>query len=171
VWGNKNFPMIIKISVVDEADTDIDFVQLVDNRKEVISFEASPHEKVIENIMRFLHNADVNPKPRGYENIVRKEIYDVGIKDRDGKTFARVRVTLTKEVVGKIYVGQEWNVNVVPEFDNEDGEIVEIPSDFELTLYEEMFDSPGIFAVSLETYQITKKNGTRVMIVRNKEQG
>lgn len=170
VWGNKDFPMIIKIKVVDFADKNIKFVQVVDSRKEVVNFESSPHEKVIERIMRFLHNSSVNPKPRGYENIVRKEIYDVGIKNREGVTFARVRVSLTKEVVGKIYVGQEWNVNIVPEFDNENGETIDIPDRFSLTLYEEMFDSPGVFAVSLETYSITKEHGTRVMIVRNKEQ-
>ncbi|WP_294961555.1 hypothetical protein [Sulfurimonas sp.] len=169
VWGNKDFPMIIKIDIVDDADKNINFVQVLNSRKEVINFESNPHEKVLENIMRFLHNSEVNKKPRGYENIVRKEVYDVAIRDRQGVIFARVRVSLTKEVAGKIYVGQEWNVNIVEEFDNEN-ETVEIPNGFYLTLYEEMFDSEGVFAVSLETYTITKEHGTRVFIVRNKEQ-
>lgn len=169
VWGNKDFPMIINLKIVDNADKNIDFIQVLDSREEVLNFEASPHEKVIETIMRHLYNDEVNKKPSGYKNVVRKEIYDVGIKDRDGITFARVRTTLTKEVVGRKYVGQVWNVNIVPEFDNERDETIDIPNDFQLALYEEMFDSPGVFAVSLETYKISKKSGTRIMLVRAKE--
>jgi hypothetical protein len=170
VWGNKDFPMVLKVNVVDKnhGDTDINFVQTVDNRKEVIKFESNPHEKVIEKIMRYLYNPSVNKKPRGYEEIVRKDIYDVGIEDENGVVISRVRASLVKESVGRRYVGQVWNVNIVPEFENKN-ETVVIPDGFYLTLYPEMFDAPGVFAVSLETYRITKKHGTRVMIVRRKE--
>jgi hypothetical protein len=169
VWGYKDYPIILKIKVVDYGDVNLNFINEVDRRADVLDFEASPHEKILERITRFLHNSEANPKPRGYDNIVRKEIYDVGIKDRDGLTFARVRVSLLREIVGKTYTGQEWNVNVVGEFDNENGDEVLIPEGFELTLYEEMFDSQGVFSVSLETNNITKEHGTRVMIVRRKE--
>jgi len=165
VWGNAEFPMIVKIKVVDKADKNIDFIQILDKRSEVITFESSPHEKVIENIMRFLYNSEVNKKPSGYENVARKELYDVAIKDRNGDVFARVRVSLSKEVVGRRYTGQVWNVNIVPEFDNEH-ETIEIPEGFRLSLYEEMFDKSGVFAISLETYRVTKEHGTRLMIVR-----
>jgi len=169
VWGNKDFPMIVNLKVLDVGDTNIEFVQLVESRKEVLDFEASAHEKVIERITRHLYNPDVNRKPGGYENVTRKEIYEVGIRDREGLTFARVRVELLREVVGRRYVGQEWNVNIVPEFEDEDGNTIEIQKDFYLNLYEEMFDNHGVFSVSLETYRITPKHGTRVIIVRTKE--
>lgn len=170
VWGYKDFPMIIELNVKDTADKDIEFVQLLDKRDDVINFEANPHEKVIEKIMRFLYNSNVNPKPRGYENIIKKKIYDVEIKDRDNNIFARIRVSLLNEIVGKKYIGQIWNVNIVPEFDVSD-ETINIPDAFSLNLYEEMFDSPGVYAVSIETYTITKEHGTRVMLVRKKDGG
>lgn len=170
VWGNRDFPMVLKLHVVkkNQGDTDINFVQTVDNRQEVIKFESNPHEKVIERIMKYLYNPVVNKKPRGYEEIVRKDIYDVGIEDESGVVVARVRASLVKESIGRRYVGQVWNVNIVPEFENRN-ETVTMPDGFYLTLYPEMFDAPGVFAVSLETYRITKKHGTRVMIVRRKE--
>ncbi len=167
VWGNSEFPMVIKIKVVDDADKNIEFIQIVSKRSEVANFESSPHEKVIERIMKSLYNSELHPKPRGYENVARKELYDVEIKDRDNSPFARLRVSLSKEYVGKKYIGQVWNVNVLPEFDTEDNTI-EIPDGFKLSLYEEMFDSQGVYAVSLETYQITKGHGTRIMLVREK---
>ncbi len=170
IWGNKDFPMIINLKVVEDADKNIEFIQVLDSRKDVLNFEANPHEQVIEKIMRHLYNSEVNKKPGGYENVVRKEVYDVGIKDRDGNTFARVRTSLSKEVVGSRYVGQVWNVNIVAEFDNEANETINIPDGFVLTLYEEMFDNDGVFAVSLETYRISKEHGTRIMVVRKKEE-
>jgi len=171
VWGNKDFPMVLKVNVVQKShgDTDINFVQTVDSRQEVIKFESNPHEKVIERIMKYLYNPIVNKKPRGYEEVVRKDIYDVAIEDENNIVVARVRASLVKESIGKRYVGQVWNVNIVPEFENRN-ETVTIPDGFYLTLYPEMFDAPGVFAVSLETYRITKKHGTRVMVVRRKEE-
>ncbi|WP_457748579.1 hypothetical protein [Sulfurimonas sp.] len=171
VWGNKAFPMVLKINIVNKnkGDTDINFVQVLDKRDEVIKFESSAHEQVIERITRYLYNPVVNKKPRGYEEVVRKDIYDVGIENSDGKVIARVRASLVKESVGRRYVGQVWNANIVPEFESGD-ETITIPDGFYLTLYPEMFDAPGVFAVSLETYRITKKHGTRVMVVRRKEE-
>ena len=168
VWGNKSYPMVIKIKVVDEADQNIEFIHIVDERKQVIEFESSPHEKVIEKLMRTLFNENVNPAPRGYEHSARREIYDVGVENDDGFVYVRVKVSLTKEIIGKKYVGQVWNVNLVPEFE-EDNETVFTPDDMKLTLFYEMFDSPGVYAISLETYSITKEHGTRLMIVRSKE--
>ncbi|MBD3795545.1 MAG: hypothetical protein IE881_06375 [Epsilonproteobacteria bacterium] len=170
LWGNQDYPMIIDVKIVErgEGDKELNFVQLVDSRKEVINFEANPHEKVIENIIQYLYAPDLHRKPSGYEEVVRQDVYDVGIKDRKGNIFARVRLSLTKEVVGKRYVGQVWNANIVPQFDNRDG-TVNIPEGFKLKLYDEMFDSRGVYAVSLETYTITKEHGTRVMVVRKKE--
>ena len=168
VWGNRDYPMVVKIKVVEVADQDITFVHVVDERKLVTKFESGAHERVIELLMRSLFNEDVNPRPRGYESIVRKEVYDVGIEDNDGFVYTRVQVALTKEFVGKKYVGQVWNVNMVPEFDS-DGETISMPDDFRLQLFYEMFDSEGVYSISLETYEIDKKHGTRLMLVRSKD--
>ena len=44
-----------------------------------------------------------------------------------------------------------------------------IADDFSLRLYEEMFDGTGVYAVSIEKYNISKNVGARVMIVRLRE--
>ena len=168
VWGNANFPMIININVGENGYQNIDYIQMVSNRESVIKFEQNPHERIIELIMRYLYNPVVNKKPSGYDIVTKKEIYDVAIKDRNNKPFAKFRATLIKQINGRLYQGEVWNVNIVPEFNTKE-ETIEVPDGFKLKLYPEMFDAPGVYAVSLETYSITKAHGTRVMIVRKRE--
>lgn len=160
IWGHKDFPIILKIKVVDKkyGSQNIKFVNLTENRHAVIEFESSSHEKIIEKIVKHLYNKGLNPKPSGYANVIRKEVYDVAVMVGN-KKIATLRNTLIREIVGRGYVGQVWNVNVLKNKE-------EIPKDFKIHLYEDMFLSDGVYAVSLETYDINIAHGTRVMIVR-----
>lgn len=175
IWGYDGFPIILKVNVVEpnKADKYIRFVELVENKKDVAKFESSSHEKIIEKITQHLYDESYKSKPSGYESIVRKDIYDVEVLNNKKEVVAIVRNTLIREIIGRDYLGQVWNVNLVG-FRKEIllGMMEEkfiVDEKLELNLYEEMFDENGIFSVSLETYKITKDHGTRVMVVRRRD--
>lgn len=175
IWGYSDFPIIIKINVVEanKADKYIKFKDILNKSKEVKKFESSTHEKIIEKITQHLYDEHYESKPIGYESIVRKDIYDVEVKNRDNKVVAIFRSSLIREIIGRDYLGQVWNVNLVGFKEDVFFGLMEeehiVSEDLELNLNEEMFDEKGIFGISLETYSITKKHGTRVMIVRSRD--
>ncbi|RLA77443.1 MAG: hypothetical protein DRG78_17460 [Epsilonproteobacteria bacterium] len=175
IWGYDGFPIILKVNVVEpnKADKYIKFIELIENKKNIIQFESSSHEKIIEKITQHLYDESYKSKPSGYESIVRKDIYDVEVLNNKKEVVAIVRNTLIREIIGRDYLGQVWNVNLVG-FKKEillgmmEKKFV-VDEKLELNLYEEMFDEDGIFSVSLETYKITKDHGTRVMVVRRRD--
>jgi len=175
IWGYDGFPIILKVNVVEpnKADKYIKFVELVENKNKVNKFESSSHEKIIEKITQHLYDESYKSKPSGYESIIRKDIYDVEVLNNKKEIVAIVRNTLIREIIGRNYLGQVWNVNLVGfKKDILLGMIEErfsVDDKLELNLYEEMFDEDGIFSVSLETYKITKDHGTRVMVVRRRD--
>lgn len=162
IWGYENFPIILKVEVVEpkEADKYIRFVEVVDNKKDVIKFESSPHEKIIENIVKHLYDENYESKPAGYESIVRNFSYEVAVLGKDKKPIGTLKNSLIREIIGRDYLGQVWNVNFVPDEKHKENT--------NIMLYEEMFDEDGVYGVSLESYSINKENGTRVMVVRRR---
>lgn len=162
IWGYKNFPLIIKIEVVEpeEADKYIKFVETIDNKKDVIKFESSAHEKIIENIVKHLYDENYESKPAGYESIVRNTSYFVEVKNKEKEVIGHLKNSLIREIIGRDYLGQVWNINFVSNEKNQEKTII--------NLYEEMFDEDGIYGVSLESYSINENNGTRVMVVRRR---
>ena len=175
IWGYEEFPIILKVNVVEpnKADKYVKFVELIEKKKDVTKFESNAHEKIIEKITRYLYDENYKSKPSGYESIVRKDIYDVEVLNNKKEVVAIVRNTLIREIIGRNYLGQVWNVNLVgfkkkTLFGMMEDKFV-VDEKLELNLYEEMFDEDGIFSVSLETYKITKDHGTRVMVVRRKD--
>lgn len=160
IWGFEEFPIILKINVKDEfiADKHLNFIQTIDSNKEVKKFEANSHEKIIEKIVKHLYDENYKSKPSGYETISGNSIYSVEITDENKEVIGVLEVSLLRELLGRNYIGQVWNVKIK--------ELVD--EDVSVTLYEEMFDEDGIFSVSLETYSISKEHGTRVMIVRRR---
>lgn len=159
VWGYTKFPVILKINIVESGSGNktINFLDMVENNSDVDKFESNSHEKIIENISRHLYDDSYKSKPSGYESIVKNEEYNIEIIE-DKKVIGVLKNTLLREIVGRGYLGQVWNVNLKnPKKEN-----------LIIELYEELFDSDGIYGISLETYDIDSKNGTRVMIVRRR---
>jgi hypothetical protein len=173
VWGYSEFPMILKINVTDPKDAHkhIRFIEVLDKKQEIQKFESNSHEKIIEEITQHLYDENYSSKPAGYESRVRKDEYIVEVLGDDKEPVAMLSTTLTREIIGRDYVGQVWNVNIKEAKDSILGfdTTPSISDDFEVRLYEEMFDEEGVFSVSLETYTITKAHGTRVMVVRRKD--
>lgn len=162
IWGYEQFPIIMKINVVDAKDaTDkqIRFIETIDNDKDIANFESSSHEKIIEEITRHLYDDSYKSKPAGYESVVQSKSYKIQVLDDDRYVVGNIENSLLREIVGRDYLGQVWNINYVPNDDN---------SVLKIRLYEEMFDGDGVFSVSVESYLIDTQHGTRVMIVRRR---
>ena len=175
IWGYKHFPIILKLNVVtpNKADKYFKFRDVVQNSDSIIKFESNSHEKIIEKITQHLYDENYKSKPSGYESRIRKEIYDVEVLNNKKNPIAIVRNTLIREIIGRDYLGQVWNINLVG-FTNKIlfglmDKKHEVDKNLELHLYEDMFDEDGIYSISLESYTITKNHGTRVMIVRRRD--
>jgi len=183
IWGNKEFPIILNINVVDKKDGDkyLKFIPLPKDDKKLKNFESLPHEKIIERITQSLYDVRLHPNPIGYEEVVRKEIYDVVVYDSYKQPAGLLRISLAREIIGNKYIGQVWNVDLIDDPDLtqktyvkdfcddttlETIKQIKLPDNYNVTLYEQMFDTIGVYSVSIEKYQVSKFKGTRVMIVR-----
>jgi len=183
IWGYEDFPIVINLNVEKpkNADKFIQFKKPFNKRSQIKKFEANPHEQIIEKITKYLYTDKAKFKPSGYRDVVRKELYEINLKDRNQNIYGVVRCTLVREIEGHLYKGQVWNINLLSYPTDKKSKLEttnyqpskneDILNNTKLNLYEEMFDEDGIFAVSLETYSITKDNGTRVIIVRNNQKG
>jgi len=163
VWGYELFPIILKINVVEAQNGDkyLKFVEILENKNEIQKFESSSHEKIIEEITRHLYDEKYSSKPVGYESIVRNASYSVNVLGKNKEIIGVIKNTLIREIVGRDYLGQVWNVNFIPSSEEY--------WSTEIQLYEEMFDDDGVYGVSLETYGVTKEHGTRVMVIRRRD--
>lgn len=165
IWGYKDFPIMLKINVTDIADSDkhIKFVKILDDRKDVENFESKPHEKIIELITRHLYDESYKSKPAGYESIVRRAEYNINVKDRDGNVIAILHNSLIREIVGRDYLGEVWNVNLIGNAN------IIVPKGLEVNITGPLYGkADGIYGVSPEHNYVTSEHGTRVMIVRRR---
>ena len=113
VWGYKEFPMMIRVHITDGEDSEkyVHFVETRERSSSVKRFESMPHEKIIENITKYLYDRN-NKKPSGYHDVIRREAYRIEIKNAYRKTIGYVKVSLDWETIGRNYAGQVWNVNI-----------------------------------------------------------
>ena len=114
VWGNKNFPMMIKINVVSVNNSEkyFKFVELRKNKKVVRKFESDSHVNVIKKLTKHLYDDNYKSTPAGYENIFRTETYSVNVQDEKDNSISVLKASLLREIKGRNYLGQVWEITL-----------------------------------------------------------
>lgn len=141
IYGNKSYPMHLKINVANKAGADhFTFVGYTEDvQKKTQSFEMVTHEKVISKLIKYGYN---NKVPSGYRKISGGKTYT-----RDGMNFK-----LNSVLKGDGYQLDTWIVK------NTKGGIV--------SLYPEMFYVDGIYAVAFENNKLNTGEATKMFVVK-----
>lgn len=144
IWGYKDYPIMLKIEIVDsnEADKYIKFIDYDRKTDLAEKYESAPHDRIIINLTKALYNNNV---PSGYTlSTNKREVFGSGLK-----------LVLTKQIDGKLYTGQEY--------------MIENTSNKNTVLDTSMFrGQDGIYSITFSNDFIKPSEKTRMFVVKQR---
>jgi hypothetical protein len=144
VWGYEKFPIILYIKVVNKRNLDnyLKFSSPIIKKNVVDKFEANPHEKIIQALIKSMYNNHIingyKMKVNGYRPIITN-----GLK-----------LKLNRTMIGNRYQVEEWYIRNL--------------TNKTVRLYPQMFYRRSIYGISFENNLLEPKKATRIFVVRGK---